>query len=322
MPGIDEKTILASLLGGAIGDTVGADIEFLTYDEIIRRPPGSAWRVSEDYGVYGAITDDTQMTLFTAEGIIEAANRDADLIDCVQAALIRWYDTQRGISTLTGLASDPRLIASRAPGMSCLRSLKLASEGGKAVAGYGCGTIMRVAPVGLAFDDNVFQIAKDTSKLTHDTEIASCSAAVWAVLINKVAHGQDFEKALEDVVFGKCVPKRTKVMRMIVSNLKAVLEADISYPTHHHIEQFGQGFYAEEALFIATYACRAAKTFEDGIIIATHHGGDSDSVGAIAGNMLGMMFPLETMTSKWAQQVECLDVIEKIANQLHNTRNK
>ncbi|MDR7127086.1 ADP-ribosylglycohydrolase family protein, partial [Pseudotabrizicola sp. 4114] len=65
----------ASLLGGAIGDSLGAEIEFLSLTEIRRRYPDGISELPPHMGLHGAITDDTQMTLFTAEGIIRAQVR-------------------------------------------------------------------------------------------------------------------------------------------------------------------------------------------------------------------------------------------------------
>jgi ADP-ribosyl-[dinitrogen reductase] hydrolase len=66
------------LLGGAVGDALGAPVEFLRRKEILRQfgPEGIAAYQSA-YGRLGAITDDTQMTLFTAEGVLRAYVRGA-----------------------------------------------------------------------------------------------------------------------------------------------------------------------------------------------------------------------------------------------------
>ena len=69
LPGI---RLHASLLGGAYGDSLGAEIEFLSLDAIMRRFPEGISDLTPHQGLRGAITDDTQMTVFTAEGLIRA----------------------------------------------------------------------------------------------------------------------------------------------------------------------------------------------------------------------------------------------------------
>ncbi len=65
----------ASLLAGAMGDSLGADIEFLSLAQIRRRFPEGLTVLPPHDGITGAVTDDTQMTLFTAEGLIRAVVR-------------------------------------------------------------------------------------------------------------------------------------------------------------------------------------------------------------------------------------------------------
>ena len=61
------------LLGGAIGDALGAPVEFLSMNEILRQYGAAGiTRFVEFWSDQGAFTDDTQMTLFTAEGLIGA----------------------------------------------------------------------------------------------------------------------------------------------------------------------------------------------------------------------------------------------------------
>ena len=94
--------IAGCLLGGAIGDALGAAIEFDSIDEIRRsHGPDGVTDYVEAYGRRGAITDDTQMTLFTTEGIIRASVRYRSRGIChppsvVRHAYIRWYATQGG----------------------------------------------------------------------------------------------------------------------------------------------------------------------------------------------------------------------------------
>ena len=68
------------LLGGAIGDALGAPVEFLSRREILQRSDGAGLReyLPATFGSsvgFGLITDDTQMTLFIVEGIIRARVR-------------------------------------------------------------------------------------------------------------------------------------------------------------------------------------------------------------------------------------------------------
>ena len=78
------------------------------------------------------------------------------------------------------------------------------------------------------------------------------------------------------------------------------------------VESLGGGWIAEEALSIALYACLAGETFEEALLIAATHGGDSDSTGAIAGNMLGLLDPAAVLQHRWAEIVEGADIISQL----------
>lgn len=88
------------LLGGAVGDALGAPVEFMSIDQIhYRFGPGGIRDFAPAYGLVGAITKYTQMTLFTAEGLIRAAVREALRGAChpptvIHRAYVRWLTTQ------------------------------------------------------------------------------------------------------------------------------------------------------------------------------------------------------------------------------------
>lgn len=151
----------ASLIAGAMGDSLGAEVEFLRLAEIRRHFPDGLTDLPPHDGLRGAITDDTQMTLFTAEGLIRAQIRATLRGICnpasvVHHALLRWYRTQGGTPRMktddVGLVADPRLHARRAPGNTCMLALGESARLGDPARNHskGCGTIMRVAPVALS----------------------------------------------------------------------------------------------------------------------------------------------------------------------------
>jgi ADP-ribosylglycohydrolase len=180
--------IKGSLLGAAVGDALGPGIEFLSLDEI-RQRFGLLQDFVPAYGRQGAITDDTQMTLFTAEGVMRAWVRMEERGIChvpsiVHHAYLRWLLTQGErpknadfeIRTDGWLYGKSALHSRRAPGNTCLSALRAATGWGEpAVANNnskGCGGVMRVAPIGLVTpsigdDARVFTLATEVAALTH-----------------------------------------------------------------------------------------------------------------------------------------------------------
>ena len=148
-----KNMICGSLIGGAIGDALGYQIEFkrdVKEKEITR------------YKDKGIISDDTQMTLFTANALLWRETRLAlkgiamTPTDAIYLSYKDWYDTQRKTNTnenkISWIKDIKELHAYRAPGITCLSALSSGKKGtieSPINDSKGCGTIMRVAPIGL-----------------------------------------------------------------------------------------------------------------------------------------------------------------------------
>ena len=311
----------ASLLAGAYGDSLGAEIEFLSLDGIRRQFPNGISDLPPHQGLRGAVTDDTQMTLFTAEGIIRAQIRGALKGIChppsvVHHALLRWYKTQGGTSAQrtddVGLIEDRRLWARRAPGLTCISALRDARELGAPAKNNskGCGTIMRVAPVALMLPrDQVRSVAIETSALTHGHPTGQLAAAAWAEILADVAMGADVEET------ATLIAQQYDQLEFGAETASAIRRA-LGAPRDgapETVETLGGGWIAEEALSIALYACLAGTSFDHALQIAVFHSGDSDSTGSIAGNLLGLIHPTLALQHRWASTIEVDDLIAKLA---------
>ena len=150
------------LLGGAIGDALGAPVEFMSHATIVQRFGAEGLRdFVPAYGLLGAITDDTQMTLFTGEGLLRAYVRGrmrgiSNFKGVTDHAYLRWLETQ-GQKAKVDVSRDGwlwdirELHHARAPGNTCLSALLAKNRFGELASNdsKGCGGVMRVAPVGM-----------------------------------------------------------------------------------------------------------------------------------------------------------------------------
>lgn len=161
-----QGRFLGCLLGGAVGDALGAPVELMKRAEILRRfGPKGITQYAPAYGGLGTITDDTQMTLFTAEGLIRGWVRSCfkgitTYSGVTAHAYLRWLQTQGerptcdiefGSNQSGWLFQQRQLHSRRAPGNTCLSALRAMSSLGEPARNdsKGCGGAMRVAPVGL-----------------------------------------------------------------------------------------------------------------------------------------------------------------------------
>lgn len=331
---------VACLLGGAVGDALGGAVEFMSYIAILERfGPEGITDYAEAYGGLGKITDDTQMTLFTAEGLLRGQMRGvnkgiASFDNTVAYAYIRWLATQgehnryREVDSSGWLFQQRALHSQRAPGMTCLSALRdleslpsIAANNSK-----GCGGVMRVAPVGMfwwSFKErtNIERVFSDgcmCAALTHGHPTGYLSAGVLAVLIFELLNGLSLPEALE-VAKSLLVKEPYKEETLNALN-QAVELSQSSMPYHEAIRKLGDGWIAEEALAISVYCALVAQSFEQGVVLAVNHDGDSDSTGAVTGNLLGVMMGLDDIPNRWLEPLELRSVIETIASDLRSCR--
>ena len=327
-----ESRVLGCLLGGAIGDALGAPIEFWGLREIRDRygTQGVTGYVSDGWPP-GTFTDDTQMALFTAEGLIRAAVRrragkgtDTPLV--IWHAYQRWLDTQ-GSPVLWDrdfpqgpsgwLVEEPALRHRRAPGTTCLSALASGRLGSARMPlnhSKGCGGVMRVAPIGLVADDP-FDLACEAAALTHGHPSGYLAAGAFATVVAGVAHGEALASSIDRAV------ELLRARRGHEETLHAVeaaadLAASGEKPTPEMVETLGGGWVAEEALAITLYCALAAADFRRAVLLAVNHTGDSDSTGSMVGNLLGAALGLEALPKEWLEGLEERSLVEQVARDL------
>jgi len=300
------------LLGGAVGDALGWPVEFLSMSEIRRKfGPDGIQDFVETAGEVGAITDDTQMTLFTAEGLLREYQRSRETGDVpdypssVYRAYLRWLHTQGETSRdpnfrdcLDGeLLKVEGLHHRRAPGSTCLSALiagKMGTVAQPVNTSKGCGGVMRVAPVGLfcralpdAGDDRkrgemAFELGCAASAITHGHPLGYLPAGFLASLILYLVSARTLEESISEsmlLLVERPEHEKSCLAAMIARAVRSSLEEK---PCPETIERIGGGWVGEEALAISLYCAMAAKEdFPRGVCLGVNHSGDSDSTGAI-----------------------------------------
>jgi ADP-ribosylglycohydrolase len=305
------------MLGGAVGDAFGYAVEFSSLPEIRKRFGEKGIQTPVAQGGKLTVSDDTQMTLFTLEGLLKALAhgerwREACL-PSIRIAYLNWLRTQTNRCETPGsgwLAAQPVMQARRAPGNTCLSAL---GAGGRGTIqkpindSKGCGGVMRVAPIGLVGDragpQEIFQVAAESAALTHGHPSGYLSAGVMACLTYLLVQGTDLKQALEKsrtILEG--FPHHDETSRIMA--LALALETDASGNHDAAIRKLGGGWVGEEALAIGVYAALSASTFVEALAIAANHSGDSDSTASIAGQLWGAMKGLGGMPHDWAVNLD------------------
>lgn len=323
------------LLGGAVGDALGAPVEFDSWAGIVStHGPEGVQGYAAAYGRRGAITDDTQMTLFTAEALIRAGTagdgRGSEPVAALHSAYLRWLSTQDRSSRSDGsqdgwLLDQAFLHSRRAPGNTCLSALHSGRTGTRDTPlndSMGCGGVMRVAPVGLFLDDpeEAFALGCEAAAITHGHPEGWLPAGAFAVIIAAARQGAPVRDAVEA---GRDVLARHTPESVTVALLgRAVEVAAAGPPTPTVLESLGGAWVGPEALAISVCCALACEgDLRRGVLMAVNHSGDSDSTGAVCGNLLGAALGEGAVPSAWLDDLEGRNVIAAVADDLHAAKD-
>lgn len=326
-----------------MGDALGAPVEFQSLGEIRRSfGAGGIRELAPAYGRLGAITDDTQMTLFTAEGLIRAQVRYVNRGIChppsvIHHALLRWLFTQgeRSSASLQGFEEWPdgwliakrELFSLRAPGATCLSSLRACAQLGDEARNdsKGCGALMRIAPIGLLVrvDDEAseegqplaFEMACASAKSTHGHVTSTLASGFFSLVIALLVRGSTLVEAIaRSTASVERAEGSLEVLRAV--ELALSLAGSKAASTPETLQRLGAGWVAEEALAISLFCALRAESFEQGARLAVNHSGDSDSTGSLTGQLLGALWGVDALPERWLRQLELCDVIEQLASDL------
>lgn len=326
------------LVGGAAGDALGYAVEFLTDEQIFEKYGKNG--ITEYSLVDGAaqISDDTQMTLFTANGLLAGAARGAKggYLSYISAAYKDWLLTQgaeqfgREAQHICWLNNVDELNHSREPGRTCIQAI-MQGCGGKIENpinnSKGCGGVMRVAPIGLYFGDEKIREADMTgaeaAALTHGHELGYLPAAALVHIICLVSHNDNIS-LLDAVNDSVAAVKKMFASAEHLSEFVEIMEKAVSLSGEDMedidaVRKIGRGWTAEETLAMAVYcALKYEKDFDKAMLAAVNHSGDSDSVGAVTGNILGAYLGMSAIPQKYIDNLEAKDVILEIADDLYD----
>lgn len=341
--------INGSLIGGAIGDALGYPIEFMDYDRILSEYGEDGITSFKLVDGEAEISDDTQMTLYTACGLLKGYAEGVTMkspLELSQNYVWKAYQEWHSIQVATNPAlNDPfcdisrlkAMQAWRAPGMTCMYALRDGKpgslQGGKVNDSKGCGTIMRVAPIALLNDpacssaDKAY-MAMEVSALTHGHSLGFLPSALMVYMLNEIVYSQKEWNNLAEVVrysleqtkklYGKKYAN-FKYLPLYIDRALELTEKNLCATDEEAIRMLGEGKVAEEALAIAVYcSVKYQNDFEKAIIASVNHGGDSDSTGAVTGNILGAWVGNTALPKRFSYNVEEVDTIEDIGERLLN----
>lgn len=283
-----------ALLGLAVGDALGATVEFMGRAEIRtrfgihRELVGGGWlRLAP-----GEYTDDTQMALAIARSIVALGRIDpADIV----RHFVDWYDSEpKDIGKLTR-----RALAHLAAGVPWQEAGTLAMEesAGRSASN---GSLMRTAPVALATWSDLEALVRaslDVSRITHADPLGAWSCVAFDQALAAVLAGSN------DVLAAAEVPQPE-----VHARIKAIPRIGEA--------QLRSGGYVLDTLQSALWCVVRHDDFESAVVAAVNLGDDADTTGAVAGALAGALSGEPGIPGRWLSVLQNREEITRLADGL------
>ncbi|HEX7242238.1 MAG TPA: ADP-ribosylglycohydrolase family protein [Longimicrobiaceae bacterium] len=296
---------LGSLMGLAVGDAVGAAVEF--------QPPGSFTPLTDMVGGGpfklrpGEWTDDTSMALCLAESLIE--RRGFHPHDQLTRYL-RWYRT--GHLSSTGRCFDIGVTVGLA--LRRFESTGAAYCGSTDPSTAGNGSLMRLAPVPLFYSREpwaAIEWSGESSRTTHAAQAAVDACRYFGALLAGAVSGASKEEILGTMYaplggYWESHPLAPEVEEVARGSFR-----------HREPPQIVGSGYVVRSLEAALWAFHTTDTFAAGCLRAANLGNDADTTAAVYGQLAGAFYGVRRIPSAWREQIAMRDLIERYATSLY-----
>ena len=293
----------AKYLGGMVGSALGDAIGELTF----HHPQRERLEAILERASALCYTDDTAMSIGLAESIIKKGS-----IDPQQLGNIFNLNYQR--EPWRGYASGPPIIFSMVQrlGISYQEAAHRIFGGS---GSFGNGAAMRVVPVGLFFHcaEGLYELASASAEVTHAHPVGMDGAAVqaWAVATAVKLDPQEsfpLGKFFRGLIDSARTPEIQAKMRLV----QGLITEDVSSSVA--ADQLGRTVAVHESMPFAVYSfLRHPHSYEDSLFCEILHGGDRDTLGAMACAISGAYLGIEAVPQRWKQRLENRAYIEELA---------
>lgn len=291
-----------ALIGMAVGDALGAAIEFQPPGTF---PPVTGYRAGGPHGLNpGEFTDDTSMALALADSI---ASVGWDLNDQAQRYVAWWKD---GVYSVNGRCFDIG-ITTRAALSRFAAHGDASRSGDTSDQASGNGSIMRLAPVSIRFVDlypgdigELARLAGESSRTTHASDQCVSACRYMALVLAALIHGED-----RDTVLSPTWPALLELIadRPLHPKIHAVAMGSFRGKSPPEIRGSG---WVVKSLEAALWAFHDARDFPEAVLKAVNLGDDSDTTGAVCGQFAGAFWGEAGIPDSWRSELARIDLLE------------
>lgn len=298
------------VIGHAIGDAMGVPVEFCIREKLLAHPVTKMIGYGSHDVPAGTWSDDTSMEIATMDSMINQGGK----INCEDIMMNFYYWLKEAKYTPYGEVFDA--------GRTCIKSIINFSKGydilecgQKDEYSNGNGSLMRILPIAYYCyynklkEEEIFEVVKDVSSLTHAHEISVLGCYIYVNYIIKLLEGKDkFESynLIKLIDYSMFTEESLEVY-------KRILKEDIE---KYSIDEIKSSGYVVDTLEASFWILLNASNFKEAIIGAINLGNDTDTIAAITGSMTGILYGYNSIPQEWLDKLAKRDYIEDLCDKL------
>lgn len=339
-----------AVIGSAIGDAFGFPLMKMSYEEIcttFERYGAMDLAVSKKTGT-ALFTEATQMSLFTADGILWADSKQAAYENSAVASYV-FYSYQLWLYMQTKTISGPEyewlFDKTKNPNMSSLlrskglgkhrrmntvnidalldaRNNNFGTLTKQVNSNIDNGAVKRVVTAGLFYGespDMAFRIACDIGAITHSHPDGYLPCGVYAAIVAELLTDKPIEEAVSDAMaLLTAYPHCTRTYKALEKAVDMAEDPDLD--PLEGIDELGDGKTAVSALAISVFSALVHQSsYKYAIELAANHDGDSAACGAITGGILGAWYGYKKLPKDWKKKIQYHTLLETVADVLYES---
>lgn len=285
-----------AIIGHAVGDAMGVPTEFCIREYLLKHPVKDMIESDKTGQPAGSWSDDTSMEIATIDSFIK--NKKFDYEDI----MIKW---EEWINQAKYTANNETFDVGR----TCLRAIYNHSSGLEPLEcgidgeqSNGNGSLMRILPVALYSyyknlnEQEIIKLTNEMSSLTHKHEISKLGCYIYVRYIMFLLDGQNKDAAYESI---KSIDY-SSYSDYSISKYNRILKNNIR---NYNIDEISSSGYVVDTLECALWILLNADNYKDTIIATTNIGNDTDTIGAIAGSMAGIIYGYDSIPKEWLDKL-------------------
>lgn len=289
-----KNKLFGATLGFCVGDALGVPVEFLSREELKKSPVKNMLGYGTHNQPTGTWSDDSSLMFCLMEDLIKGYD-----VEQISKSISRWYS--KGLWTPHGVVFDI--------GTATYNAIKKINEGnpigqtgGKSESTNGNGSLMRILPLAfyLCNEKNIqkrLDIVSEVSSITHAHKRSIMACFLYVEIAIKLLDEKTFDEAIDDsienfkIVFGN---------NPEISHFNSILTLKVKYYSEVEVRSSG---YVIDTLEAALWCIYNSKSYSEGVLLAVNLGDDTDTVGAVTGGLLGIIYGHDSIPQNYIDKL-------------------